>query len=75
MNQIRALLTTGPAVLREQTRGLGRKALIKRMVRLRPERNGAQHPEQATKIAVRGLAPHRRFGWVSRPAAKIIRSR
>ena len=56
MNQIRALLTTGPAVLREQTRGLGRKALISRMVRLRPELNGAQHPEQATKIAVRGLA-------------------
>ena len=56
VNQIRALLTTGPAVLREQTRGLGRKALISRMVRLRPELNGAQHPEQATKIAVRGLA-------------------
>ena len=56
VNQIRALLTTGPAVLREQTRGLGRKALISRMVRLRPELNGAQHPEQATRIAVRGLA-------------------
>jgi transposase len=26
------------------------------MVRLRPELNGAQRPEQATKIAVRGLA-------------------
>ena len=56
VNQIRALLTTGPAVLREQTRGLGHKALISRMVGLRPELNGAQHPEQATKIAVRGLA-------------------
>jgi transposase len=56
VNQIRALLTTGPAVLREQTRGLGRKALISRMVRLRPELSGAQRPEQATKIAVRGLA-------------------
>ena len=56
MNQIRALLTTGPAVLREQTHQVGRKALISRMVRLRPELNGAQHPEQATKIAVRGLA-------------------
>jgi transposase len=56
VNQIRALLTTGPAVLREQTRELGRKALISQMVRLRPELHAAQHPEQATKIAVRGLA-------------------
>lgn len=55
VNQIRALLVTGPTELREQTRGLGRKALITRMARLRPG-NDHRRPEVAAKVAIRGLA-------------------
>lgn len=36
INQIRGLLTTGPVQLREQARGLGSRALITTVARLRP---------------------------------------
>jgi transposase len=52
---MRALLTTGPEALREQTRGLGRKALVSRMAGLRPN-STATDPVQVTKVALRGLA-------------------
>ena len=55
INQIRGLLTTGPVQLREQTRGLGTKALITTVARLRPAADPAD-PATAVKIAARGLA-------------------
>ena len=54
INQIRALLVTGPVDLREGTRGLGRKALIAAMARLRPGSN-RRSPHVAVKVAIRGL--------------------
>ncbi|WNB84338.1 IS110 family transposase [Cellulomonas sp. ATA003] len=55
INQIRGMLTTGPVELREQLRGLGTKALIKTVARLRPAAD-ASDPAVAVKIAIRGLA-------------------
>ncbi len=55
INQIRGLLVSGPASLREQTRGLGTKALISAVARPRPAAD-ATDPTVAVKIAVRGLA-------------------
>lgn len=55
VNQIRGLLVPGPVPLREQTRGLGTKALITTVARLRPTTD-ATDPAVAVKIAARGLA-------------------
>lgn len=55
INQIRGLLVSAPAVLREQTAGLDRAALIRTLARLRP---GADltGPLAATRTALRRLA-------------------
>ncbi|WP_319461057.1 IS110 family transposase [Micromonospora sp. RTP1Z1] len=55
INQLRALLTTGPAELREQLRTLPTGALITTCARLRPTADLAD-PVQATKAALRRLA-------------------
>lgn len=55
INQIRGVLTTGPVQLREQMRGLGTKALIGTVARLRPT-DDAGDPAVAVKIAIRSLA-------------------
>ena len=55
MNQLRALLLTGPAELREQLRSLSPTVLITTCARLRPTAELAD-PEQAVKAAVRRLA-------------------
>jgi transposase len=55
MNQLRALLLTGPADLREQLRHLSPTALIATCARLRPGTDVAD-PEQAVKTALRRLA-------------------
>jgi len=55
MNQLRALLLTGPAGLREQLRQLSPTDLIATCARLRPTADLAE-PEQAVKTAVRRLA-------------------
>lgn len=54
-NQIKALLVTGPAELREQLRTLSTTGLIVACARLRPTTQLAD-PEQATKTALRRLA-------------------
>lgn len=54
-NQIKALLVTGPAELREQLRPLRTTGLIAACARLRPTTDLAD-PEQATKTALRRLA-------------------
>lgn len=55
MNQLRALLLTGPAELREQLRQLSPTELIATCARLRPAAD-LSDPEQAVKTAVRRLA-------------------
>jgi transposase len=55
INQLRALLVTAPAELREQLRGLGAAALIRSCTRLRPGTD-AVDPCTATKMALRMLA-------------------
>ena len=55
MNQLKALLLTGPAGLREQLRQLSPTALINTCARLRPMADLAD-PEQAVKAALRRLA-------------------
>lgn len=55
VNQIRGLLVSGPVQLREQTRGLGIKALISTVARIRPSTDAAD-PAVAVKIAACGLA-------------------
>ena len=54
-NQLKALLVTAPAELREQLRQLGTTALIATCARLRPT-GDIGDPEQATKTALRRLA-------------------
>ncbi len=55
MNQIRGLLVSAPAILREQTTGLDRAALIRTLARLRPG-DDLSHPLAATRAALRRLA-------------------
>ena len=55
MNQLRALLLTGPAELREQLRALSPTELIATCARLRPT-DDLGDPEQAVKTALRRLA-------------------
>ncbi|HEX2291428.1 MAG TPA: transposase, partial [Pseudonocardiaceae bacterium] len=55
INQLRALLLTGPAELREQLRGLTTGKLINTCAGLRPT-TGLADPVQATKAALRRLA-------------------
>jgi transposase len=59
MNELRALLVTAPAGLREQLRGLSTVALIDACARLRPSTPLAD-PTQATKHALRSLARRHR---------------
>lgn len=54
-NQLKALLLTGPAELREKLRPLRTAALIDTCARLRPT-GPLTDPEQATKVALRRLA-------------------
>ncbi|MFD7730303.1 IS110 family transposase [Kitasatospora phosalacinea] len=55
MNQIRGLLVSAPALLREQLAGLDRSALIRALTRLRPG-NDLSTPLAATRAALRRLA-------------------
>ncbi|MFE7590759.1 IS110 family transposase [Kitasatospora sp. NPDC057512] len=55
MNQIRGLLVSAPAVLREQVAGLERALLIRTLARLRPGTD-LSAPLAATKAALRRLA-------------------
>jgi transposase len=55
LNQLRALLVTAPAGLRDQLRSLGTTALVDACARLRPSLELAD-PNQATKYALRSLA-------------------
>jgi transposase len=59
-NQLKALLLTGPAQLREQLRHLSTTALIATCARLRPTSELAD-PEQATKTALRRLARRHQY--------------
>ena len=59
-NQLKALLVTAPAELREQLRGLTTTALIATCARLRPTGDVAS-PEHATKTALRRLARRHQF--------------
>ena len=62
MNQLRALLLTGPAGLREQLRHLSPTVLVTTCAALRPGADLAD-PEQAVKTALRRLARrHQRLG-------------
>jgi len=54
-NQLKALLVTAPADLREQLRHLSTTTLVAACARLRPTGDIAD-PEQATKTALRRLA-------------------
>ncbi|MFE1786646.1 IS110 family transposase [Streptomyces sp. NPDC059506] len=54
-NQIRCLLVSAPAALREQVAGLNRTALIRTLARLRPG-SDLSAPMAATKAALRRLA-------------------
>jgi transposase len=55
MNQIRGLLVSAPAMLREQVAGLDRIALIRTLIRLRPGAD-LSDPLAATRAALRRLA-------------------
>jgi transposase len=55
MNQIRGLLVSAPAMLREQTTGLDRAVLIRALTRLRPGED-LSRPLAATRAALRRLA-------------------
>jgi len=59
MNQLRALLLTGPAQLREQLRHLSSTMLVATCAGLRPSADLAD-PEQAVKTALRRLARRHR---------------
>ncbi|MET8171870.1 hypothetical protein [Streptomyces clavifer] len=52
MNQIRGLLVSAPAMLREQVSGLGRAAPIRTLARLRPG-NDLSGPLAATRASLR----------------------
>jgi len=65
-NQLKSLLVTGPAELREQLRELSATALVVTCARLRPTADLAD-PEQATKAALRRLA--RRHQYLSEEIA------
>lgn len=56
MNQLRALLLTGPAELREQLRHLSPTVLVTTCARLRPDAGDLTDPAQAVKTALRRLA-------------------
>ncbi len=66
-HQLKSLLVTGPAELREQLRELSVTALILTCARLRPAADLAD-PEQATKTALRRLA--RRHQYLSEEIAE-----
>jgi transposase len=55
MNQIRSLLVSAPAPLREQVAGLNRSDLIQTLARIRPGHD-LSHPLAATRAALRRLA-------------------
>ena len=55
MNQIRSLLVSAPAPLREQVASLNRSDLIQTLARIRPG-NDLSHPLTATRAALRRLA-------------------
>jgi transposase len=55
MNQIRGLLVSAPAMLREQVAGLERAALIRTLARLRPG-DDLSRPLAATRASLRRLA-------------------
>ena len=55
MNQIRGMLVSAPAILREQVAGLDRTALIRTLARLRPGED-LSRPLAATRAALRRLA-------------------
>ncbi len=55
MNQLKSLLTTAPAELREQLRALAGTSLVRAAVRLRPG-SDLDDPLQATKTALRRIA-------------------
>ncbi|MFC4566112.1 IS110 family transposase [Nocardiopsis mangrovi] len=55
MNQIRGLLVSAPALLREQVAGLGRAALIRTLARLRPGAD-LSGPLAATRASLRRIA-------------------
>ncbi len=59
-NQLKSLLVTAPAELREQLRGLSTTALVIACARLRPTADLAD-PEQATKTALRRLARRHQY--------------
>ena len=59
-NQLKALLVTAPAQLREQLRSVSTSTLITACTRLRPAGDPAD-PEQATKVVLRRLARRHRF--------------
>lgn len=59
-NQLKALLVTAPAELREQLRSLSTSALITTCARLRPAGHPA-NPEHATKVVLRRLARRHQF--------------
>jgi transposase len=56
INELRALLVTAPAGLRDQLRELSTTALVDTCARLRPASDRLADPEQATKQALRRLA-------------------
>lgn len=55
MNQIRTLLVSAPAILREQVAGLDPAALIRALARKRPS-DDLSHPLAATRASLRRLA-------------------
>ena len=67
MNQLRSLLTTAPAELREQLRALRAASLVSTAVRLRPGPD-LDDPLQATKTALRRIA--RRYEHLSLETAE-----
>jgi transposase len=68
INQLKALLVTAPAELREQLRGLSAGALIRTCVRLRPGAD-AVDPGTSTKMALRMLA--RRYEALTAEIAEV----
>jgi transposase len=60
INELRALLVTAPAGLRDQLRDLSTTALIDTCARLRPAGDHLADPEQATKQALHRLARRHR---------------
>ena len=56
INQLKALLVTGPASLREALDGRSTPALVVACARLRPDQTALADPAQATKAALRSVA-------------------